>query len=208
MRRKRTAFDHTDLRGFGPTPPRPKHRPYILKLISALLIWCGLYLLVLLIAPKLNVPFIKTPIDLDRSDDATDQRDRIQIEKISLEVPFYEGGEEALDRGAWHRYPDRGDPIKGGNFILSAHRFDIGTTPAQTKLRSPFYNLDKLKEGDAIRVYFRGEWFDYTVRRIYDVKPNAVEIEDASSSAKLTLYSCTLAGSADGRVVIEATKSD
>jgi sortase A len=150
---------------------------------------------------------VPSPIDLNTADDDTDQRDRIQIAKINLEVPFYSnGGAELLEKGSWWRFPDRGNPEKGGNFILSAHRFTLGNSPGQTKTKSPFYNLHKLNEGDTIRVHFKNKWYDYKVTRLYSVQPNATEIEEPSNTPKLTLYTCTLKGSADGRMVIEATQ--
>lgn len=179
----------------------------VLTLILAVVfLVLGLYLGLLLLAPTQTKLPVKSEIDLNTADDSNDMRDRIQIEKINLEVPFYTGGAEALEKGAWHRFPDRGNPVKGGNFILSAHRFNIAGDPVLTKVRSPFYNLDKLVVGDTIRVFFSEEWYTYKVTKIYDVAPDAVEIEDATSDSKLTLYSCTLSGSADGRIVVEAKK--
>lgn len=179
----------------------------VLALILAVVfLVIGLYLGLLLLAPTQTKLPVKSGIDLSTTDDSNDMRDRIQIEKINLEVPFYTDGAEALEKGAWHRFPDRGNPVKGGNFILSAHRFKIAGDPVLTKVRSPFYNLDKLVVGDTIRVFFNEEWYTYKVTKIYDVAPDAVEIEDATSDSKLTLYSCTLSGSADGRIVVEAKK--
>lgn len=179
----------------------------VLALILAIaFLVLGLYLGLLLLAPAQTKLPVKSEIDLNTTDDSSDMRDRIQIEKINLEVPFYTGGAEALEKGVWHRFPDRGNPVKGGNFILSAHRFKIAGDPVLTKVRSPFYNLDKLVVGDTIRVFFNEEWYTYKVTKIYDVAPDAVEIEDATSDSKLTLYSCTLSGSADGRIVVEAKK--
>ncbi len=183
-----------------------KHR--FLLAISICLVVVGLYLAYLLLTPKLPILAGPSEIDLNTTDDATDNRDRIQIEKINLEVPFFTGSAEELDKGAWHRYPDRGDPKDGGNFILSAHRFSIGTTPAETKKRSPFYNLEKLEVGDTMRIFYQDKWYTYTVTKKYNVKPNATEIEAPSETSKLTLYSCSLNGSADGRIVIEATTKD
>ncbi len=151
-----------------------------------------------------NVNFIPTEIDLNTTDDATDQRNRIQIERINLEVPYNAGGLEALNKGAWWRHSDRGNPKDGGNFIISAHRFYIGLTPQGTRAKSPFYRLEELDSGSTIRVFYEGQWYDYVVARKYTVKPDAVEIESKSTEAIMTLYTCTLGGSADGRVVIEA----
>lgn len=181
-----------------------RRKKIILLALSVGLIGLGVYLGLLLLAPNATKLPVKSAVDLDTSDDANDARDRIQIEKINLEVPFFTGTADSLEKGAWHRYPERGDPVRGGNFILSAHRFRIAQDPILTKERSPFYNLDKLAVGDSMRIFYKGNWYDYSVTKIYDVKPDAVEIEAPSDEAKLTLYSCTLSGSADGRIVIEA----
>lgn len=192
------------VRNFLARLPRLHGRPA--QLVAGACVLVGCYLLALTLTPALpHMPLIPSTIALNTADDATDERDRIQIPKIDLEVPFFGGSSPAaLDKGAWHRYPDRGNPVTGGNFILSAHRFNIGLTPAQTANSSPFYHIEKLAVGDKLRVYFDHKWYDYEVSRTYSVPPTAVEIEAPSKTAKLTLYSCTLKGSADGRLVIEA----
>ena len=40
------------------------------------------------------------------------------IPKIAVSSPILEGDAAVLDKGTWHRFPDRGNPEKGGNFIL------------------------------------------------------------------------------------------
>lgn len=177
-------------------------RRLLIGLAAIALLAAGAYLLVLTQSPNLPV---SSPIDLDTSDDANDFRNRIQIAKMGVEVPYFGDDTPAtLEKGAWWRFPDRGNPEKGGNFILSAHRFFLGKTPEGTRARSPFYKLDKLEEGDKMRVFYEGKWYEYEVTRKYSVQPDATQIEDVSAEPKLTLYTCSLKGSADGRVVIEA----
>ena len=174
----------------------------VITLASLLLIGGGVYLLLLTQAS--NLP-ISSSIDLNTSDDANDMRNRIQIEKMGVEVPYFNDNTPAtLEKGAWWRFPDRGNPEDGGNFIISAHRFYIGRTPQGTRARSPFYKLDKLETGDKIRVFYEKKWYDYQVTKKYSVKPDATEIEAKTDEPKLTLYTCSLKGSADGRVVIDA----
>jgi sortase A len=168
--------------------------------LAAALFASGLYLLVLTFAPAVNVPGITQPTVTATENDTN----RVVIEKIGVDIPFHTGGAEALEKGAWHRFPERGDPEKGGNFIVSAHRFELGLTPQQTRARSPFYSLDKLEIGDKITVKFNNLTYTYQIEQKYDVERTAVEIEAPSEAHKLTMYSCSLKGEKDGRIVIEA----
>lgn len=200
FRRKKTYY-HID----EPLKVRGTHKRKKWPLfVAALMFGAGAYLFVLLQSPEI-IPQASASPDEEKVLIGKNEN-FIKIERINLLVPFYTGDSElTLEKGAWHRYPERGDPEKGGNFILSAHRFKLGLTPNETKERSPFYHLDKLQDKDTVDIYYKGQWYSYQIKKMYSVKPNAVEIEAPSDEAKLTIYSCTLAGSADGRVVIEAT---
>ncbi len=175
-------------------------------IIGILLILFGVYFGLLYYAPALpSVPLISTTsIDLNTADDAGNTQNRIQIAKLNLEVPYFSGESDVLNKGAWHRSPENGDPANGGNFVLAAHRFELGMTPNQTKQKSPFYHIDELQNGDEIKVMHNGKWYTYTVSKKYEVPPTALYIENRSAEPKLTLYSCSLQGSAAGRYVIEA----
>lgn len=130
---------------------------------------------------------------------------QIIIPKIGVQVPLKQGNAAVMNENAWHRHPERGNPKVGGNFIVSAHRFNLGWTPQHTKAKSPFYHIDKLLPGDEIIVDFDGSRFIYQVTKKYTVEPNALYIEDKTALHRLTLYSCTTKGSDDGRDVVEAT---
>lgn len=200
MFRRKKAYYHID----DKPKVRGKNRKRALSfLVAFCLMGVGAYLFVLLQSPEILV----TEAAADE-ETALVQNDEnfIKIERINLLVPFYTGDTEAtLEKGAWHRFPERGDPEQGGNFILSAHRFQLGITPNDTKEKSPFYHVDKLQNDDVIDIFYNDQWYSYRITKTFSVKPQAVEIEAPSDTAKLTLYSCTLKGSADGRVVIEAT---
>lgn len=131
--------------------------------------------------------------------------DRLYIPKIDINVPYATGGAETMERGAWWRQPENGNPVDGGNFVLSAHRFIMGLTPQQTIQKSPFYNIDRLRIGDEIIIDYRGKRYTYVISQLFDVKPDAVHIENRTNKPQLTLYSCTLGGAADGRTVFVAT---
>ncbi len=129
---------------------------------------------------------------------------RLYIPKIDINLPYNTGGAEVMEYGAWWRKPENGNPADGGNFVLSAHRFIMGLTPEQTLRKSPFYNIDRLQNGDEIIIDYSGRRYVYTISDIFEVKPEDVHIENRTDSSQLTLYSCTLGGAQDGRNVFIA----
>lgn len=183
--------------------------------IGSLVVLCiGLYLLALTVAPIQKPKPLKSlpPVLAGEETDPRDQtrkipKNRIIIPKISADYRIFTGEDWALNLGVWHRFPDRGDPERGGNFILSAHRFKLDWTPQKTRALSPFYHIDKLTVGDEIIIDFKGKRYTYKVTKIHQVAPTQVEIEAPTDEARMTLYSCTLKGAADGRLVVEATLS-
>ncbi len=158
----------------------------------------------------LNSPDVKPLSTIEQSEFTPEeiQESQLIIPKIAVNVRIYDGDLSVLNKGIWHRFPERGDPVEGGNFILSGHRFTMGRTPGETRQKSYLYNIDKLKEGDEILVDWQKIRYSYKITKVYQVKPDQTEIEEPSKEAKLTLYTCTLAGSADGRVVVEAESVD
>jgi sortase A len=192
------------LEGATKTKKRSKKLLILLPLFGLI---SGGYILLNMLAPSL-------PID-SRPSDATVQKlvavkpglegDRVYIPQINVDVAISEGDTaDALEKGAWHRTNAGGNPEKGGNFVLSAHRFLLGMTPQQTRAKSPFYNLDKLQPGDDLFVDWAGQRYAYKVEKKFSVNRMATEIEAPSSESKLILYSCELRGEAAGREVIQA----
>jgi sortase A len=177
--------------------------------IPLLMLVGGIYMLSLVFAPKL-VPYLNSG-DVKRViDSSTPQEgnDRLYVQKLGVNAPIKTGDAPVMNNGGvWHRFPERGDPVAGGNFILSAHRWHTGKTPAETIAQSPFYNMDRMAVGDSIFVDFRGKRYKYEIYEIQQVKPDKTQIEEPlaeGEEAHMTLYTCTLKGSADGRVVIYA----
>lgn len=186
---------------------KPSKLPTIPTIASLLLLTAGAYLLITSLSPTL----ISTTINPDdnsttkllKADRPIDEN-RLYIKKIDVNVAYASGDESVLEQGAWWRQPQNGNPKDGGNFVLSAHRFIMGLTPQQTLRKSPFYNIDKLKTGDELVVDYDGKRYIYEISKIFSVTPDAIEIENRTDEPQLTLYSCTLGGSADGREVIVA----
>lgn len=174
----------------------------ILLVISILGLVGGTYLLILVMTP--NIPVLFPVEEINAQSLPKPQGDKIYIPKIGVSVDLVTGGPEALDKGSWHRFPERGDPVLGGNFIVSAHRFSLGATPGQTRKKSPFYHIDKLATGDQVLVDYKGKRYGYEIISHNEVKPTQTEIESPlkeGEAAKLTLYTCTLKGESDGREV-------
>lgn len=186
-----------------------KLKKVLLTLLPIILLGAGLYTLSLVYAPKLAPILNRGKVEKALSTNLPVKGDdRVYIQKLGVNVKLRTGGAEAMHAGnAWHRFPERGDPVQGGNFIISAHRWIRGNTPAATIAQSPFYNTDQLKVGDSIVVDFDGARYKYEIFDIFGIKPNQTEIEDPLPEGQepyMTLYTCTLKGSADGRVVIRA----
>ena len=187
----------------GPTPARRPLRGLVITLAVGLLVG-GLYVLSLVTAPAIIAPvLLQPPIAVTDLPNPSITEDRIVIPKLGVNIT-YAPGEAALNRGAQWRYPDRGNPATGGNFIIAAHRFSIQPTPQGTIEKSPFYRIDQLAMDDKIIVDYQGTRYAYKINKIFDATPNQTEIEAASDTDKLTLYSCELGGSEAGRIVVLA----
>lgn len=184
-----------------------RRRNNIIIVVALIMMISGGYLLYSALSPAIGGQFIN-PIDNSTTellkDDQKISENRLYIPKIDVNVTYKFGGEEALEQGAWWRKPNNGNPEKGGNFVLSAHRFVMGLTPQQTSRKSPFYNIHRLEVGDEIVVDYNSKRYTYAVDKKFAVKPDAVEIEEPTTEPQLTLYSCTFGGASDGREVFVA----
>jgi len=185
-----------------------KRRFSILFVIVAVLLFSvGLYISLLAVSPYLYL-HQKAILGESTTFDTTAvaaKEDRLYIPRLNIDIAYKSGDASVLNDAAWHRYAERGDPEKGGNFILAGHRFELAPTPLETHRKSPFFNIDQIKEGDEIYVDYQSKRYAYSVKRHFTASPNQIEIEATSEEPKMTLYTCTLRGSSDGREVIEAT---
>ena len=176
-------------------------------IVSVLLLAVGLYGLTLLATPYLSTVLPNSsfgPGEVEALNITIDE-DRVIIPKIGVNLEYRTGGEEILNDYAWYRFPERGNPADGGNFILSAHRFDLGLTPSETRRKSPFFHINKLDVGDDILIHYRGQAYNYQIveRKAASQFDQTIEaVEDGVD--KLTLYSCGLGGSGDLREIVTA----
>jgi len=123
---------------------------------------------------------------------------KLVIEKIGVNATINEGGEEVLALGVWH-LPRTSTPDKGGNTVLSAHRWKYKPPDPRT-----FYNLDKMEVGDDIEIIWQGQKYVYRVKKVFEVTPDKVEILSPSGKPELTLFTCTPLYSTDRRLVVKA----
>lgn len=106
------------------------------------------------------------------------------IPGINVRERIWEGG--SLDvlwthEGVWHQVGDLGH-----NLVLAGHRFQY--LPPNT---DTFYNMNKLKRGDAIIVVWDGKPHEYRVTDTRTVTPDHVEILVPTETPELTLYTCS-----------------
>lgn len=125
--------------------------------------------------------------------------DTLVIPQIGVDVRIVGGDTDAaLLEGAWHR-PGTGNPVDGGNYVVTGHRFRY-LPPNNTT----FYNLDKLNKGDLVIVYYDGQEYDYRVEESFVVEPEDLHIEGDLGYDVLTLYTCTPLWTSSKRLVVRA----
>ena len=125
--------------------------------------------------------------------------EELVVPSMGLDETVHEGKYmNTLNLGLWHR-PNTSTPDKGGNTVIVGHRFTY------TNPRGTFYYLDKVHTGDPIGLIWHGKTYQYKVTAVKVVPPTAVEIERNTTTAQLTLYTCTPLWWPKDRLVVVAT---
>jgi LPXTG-site transpeptidase (sortase) family protein len=116
----------------------------------------------------------------------TSQPNGITIPSMLLDQPILEGRDTyaVLNHGIL-RWPAGSTPDKGGNTVLVGHRFTY-TLP-----KGVFYYLNKVSVGDELSVVWNNQKYIYKVSQIEVVPPTDTAIEDPTTDARLTLFTCT-----------------
>lgn len=128
------------------------------------------------------------------------EENRLAIPTIGLDELVFDGSNKGLiDKGVYRQY-QTSTPDKGGNTVLTGHRFSY--TPS---VKAPFYHLDKVKLGDTISLAWQKKVYRYNVVDIRVVEPTEISVEANTKEPKLTLYTCTPLWTADKRLVIVAS---
>lgn len=123
---------------------------------------------------------------------------RLIITKIGVNAPIIEAKipENGLSKGAW-RIPESSTPDKGGNTVITGHRFKYLPPNNLT-----FFLFDKLAKDDVISVVWNKKNYFYKIKEIKIVEPTDLSILEPTVSSRLTLYTCDTTYSQKNRLVI------
>jgi sortase A len=120
----------------------------------------------------------------------------IQIPRIGTNKVVVQGvSTDDLHKGPGH-YATTVMPGQLGNAAIAAHRTTFG---------APFYDLDKIHNGDQVLVTTNQGRFVYTVFRSIVVAPADTSVLDPTPQPQLTLTTCTPRFSAAQRLVVMAS---
>ena len=98
-------------------------------------------------------------------------------------------------------------PGMGGGITLFAHSTDVLANVG--RFNAVFYELDELKDGDEVIVWFLGEKYRYIVSGSRVVPPSDVVVfKQSKDQEKLFLVTCTPRGTTKNRLVVEASLLD
>lgn len=173
--------------------------------LAGLLILLALYIMVLPIFPSIqwwvrhSAPVISSPTvtSVPLATVKIPDGEILYIPSLNLSEPIFEGASiYTANKGIWRR-PQTSSPDQGSNTVLVGHRFTYAGAAV-------FYNLDKVKSGDQIIVYWHGKAYEYKVFNISQVSPNKASVEAPTNESILTLYTCTPLLTAKDRLVIQA----
>lgn len=176
----------------GVTFEKKKSR-WFLIFISLVIFAAAIYVAAVYLAPQLvTVPFTSLTAtatdDKIKSSKAGQYGDRLFMPQINVDVAIQAGGDKTqLGGGVWQRNTELGNPERGGNFALSGYKFTLDMTPWNTRAKSPFYNLGKLKTGDELTLDYHGKRYVYKVDRVIDASADS-DLEQKSEDNRLTLY--------------------
>ena len=119
----------------------------------------------------------------------------IQIPKIGVDRPLWEGVTlKTLNRGPGH-WPGTAMPGQVGNVVIGGHRVSHD---------KPFRNIDQLAAGDQIVMTFNGVASTYVVTGAQVVTPNDTWVINQTPEHTATLFACHPPGSTKFRYVVFA----
>lgn len=123
----------------------------------------------------------------------------LTINNVLIEGKVFQGvSSKTMDLGFWH-FPISKYPGQKGNAVIIGHRF-LNIPPA----KDTFFNLDKVRIGDAIILnHNEGEW-RYIVTEIKIVEENDTSVIKDTDDYRLTLITCTPLWTSEKRLIVIA----
>jgi sortase A len=148
------------------------------------------------IAPSTTLPPLPVPVAPPPEDGSTDPRIQlgaIEIPRLGLTRPMYEGIRlSTLDFGPGH-WPGTALPGELGNVVIAGHRVSHN---------QDFHDLDQLLPGDQVIFRTLSGRHVYRVLSTEIVNPDALWIVDQSYARTATLFACHPPGSVSQRIVV------
>ena len=123
----------------------------------------------------------------------------IIIPKMGVDTEILEGDVNTMLWKGVVRMSVGSTPDKGGNTIITAHRYLYRPPNPKT-----FFLLDKLTTGDIITIYWHNKKYQYKVRESKVVEPDEISILHNTPHPQLTLFSCTPLFTSKQRLVVIA----
>lgn len=140
-----------------------------------------------------TLPNPESPPADPRANEALLQVGSIEIPKIDVDKPMFEGITlTTLDLGPGH-WPGTAMPGQLGNVVVAGHRVSHD---------KPFRHLDRLEPGDDVILTTADGRFVYKVTGTEIVYPDALWITDQTPDYTATLFACHPVGSTKQRIVV------
>jgi len=126
------------------------------------------------------------------------QGNRLIIPKIGVLAPIIESrsADYGLSKGAW-RVPETSTPDKGGNTVITGHRFKYLPPHNLT-----FYLFHKLEKGDVFTIIWNDQEYYYRIREVKIVDDTDLSVLDPSDTPIVTMFTCHPIYSTEQRLVV------
>jgi LPXTG-site transpeptidase (sortase) family protein len=134
----------------------------------------------------------------------------LTIKKLNIEAPIIRGVDpsdeikynDALQNGVVHMIGTALPGSNSGNIFIYGH----SSAKNNPKYGDVFAGLDDLKFGDEIKINYKNEEYEYTIRERKIIEKNDFSVLEQTSSEQVTLMTCWPIGTEDHRIVVIAER--
>lgn len=140
---------------------------------------------------------LTTLLTTPKTSTPTAVKDHLVIAGVNINMPIFVGEtEKILDKGGW-LFSRTSRPDRGSNTVIFGHRYMYKPPKSNT-----FWNLDKVKIGDEMILFWQGKEYRYKVSEIKIVEPTDLSVMQPSSGSILTVITCTPLFTTKQRLVV------